>query len=59
MKVKLTVMIIHSYPSIGMSLLKAIVQWNNTLRYCSGWSNGTVHFKKCKQLFEYQHLLFR
>jgi hypothetical protein len=19
--------------------------------------NGTVHFKKCKQLFEYQHLL--
>ncbi len=20
-------------------------------------SNGTAHFKKCKQLFEYQHLL--
>jgi hypothetical protein len=21
------------------------------------WSNGTARFKKCKQLFEYRHLL--
>jgi hypothetical protein len=29
----------------NLSLIKAVAK-----------SNGTAHFKKCKQLFEYQHL---
>jgi hypothetical protein len=33
----------------------------NNINVCKtknkGSGNGTAHFKKCKQLFEYQHLL--
>ncbi len=33
-------------------------KFNTTLKILVYKHNGTAHFKKCKQLFDYQHLLF-
>jgi hypothetical protein len=47
----------------GVTLQCQVVSWPTNIRLglnvCSQANiiNGTTHFRKCKQLFEYQHLL--
>jgi hypothetical protein len=38
--------------------MRTLPEWRNAVqKYNLKKGNGTMRFKKCKQLFEYQHLL--